>query len=406
MKVGEGTVLHPAFGVESGYISNVFYNGSPTGAGILRLMAQVAVSSLSPQRLDPTQDPLDPNLVNDGGPDNPEAASVGMLQYRANVALSYDQMLSGDSTVMKTGGLGVGALFRAMVNPQGTLSLGAFDNYTRFIRAANFETSDNTNRDINTLNVLAFLHPPGRSLSGYLYYNNTVDVFESSDAQPYPDRLLNEVGVHPMWRLFPRTSVYADASIGFNTGIGSSPASQAKPNSYPLALRAGISSLLTLKLTANLSGGYTNGFYAAGPSYSAPFVDAYLEYRYSPLGKMGIWYSLAYDDSVNANYYRDHALRVYIEHLIDPVAFLVQGELHFREYQGTSFMDVSGTNVRDDTIFAVMASAHYNFRDWLALTVDYRLSTVQTDFRYLSQGMTIDPSYVRHELLAGLRVAM
>ena len=405
VKVGEGTVLHPAFGMETGYISNVFYNGSPTGAALLRVMAQLSVASLSPDRLDPSQDRLDPNMVDDT-PMNPEAVSVGSFQYRANLSLSYDQMLSNDSTVNKTGGLGVGALFRGMANPQGTLSLGVFEDYTRFIRAANFETSDNTNRDINALNVLGYLHPPGRSVSGYLYYNNTIDVFESSDAQPYPDRVMNQVGIHPMWKVFPRTSLYADASIGYDTGIGSSPASQAKPTSYPLMLRAGVSTLLSLKLTANVSGGYTNGFYSAGPSYSAPFVDAYLEYRYSPLGKMGIWYSLAYLDSVNANYYRDHAIRGYLEQLVDPFALLIQTELHFREYQGTSIMDVNGGNVRDDTIFAVMAGAHYNFRNWLAVTLDYRLSTVQTDYRYLTQGMPVDPSYVRHELLAGLRIAM
>ncbi len=46
VKVGEGTVLHPSFGVETGYISNVFYSNNPQGAGVLRLMAQVAMASL------------------------------------------------------------------------------------------------------------------------------------------------------------------------------------------------------------------------------------------------------------------------------------------------------------------------------------------------------------------------
>src|SRR5512138_262374 len=54
VKVGEGTVLHPVFGVETGFISNVFYeDGSegPSGAGLLRLLAQMGSGSLPLSRL-------------------------------------------------------------------------------------------------------------------------------------------------------------------------------------------------------------------------------------------------------------------------------------------------------------------------------------------------------------------
>src|SRR5580704_596017 len=52
IKIGEGTVLHPAFGLETGYTSNVFYTASnPTGAGILRALAQIGTGSVTGDRL-------------------------------------------------------------------------------------------------------------------------------------------------------------------------------------------------------------------------------------------------------------------------------------------------------------------------------------------------------------------
>jgi hypothetical protein len=48
----------------------------------------------------------------------------------------------------------------------------------------------------------------------------------------------------------------------------------------------------------------------------------------------------------------------------------------------------------------------YNFRGWLAATLDYNLQSDQTDFRYtVGRFPNLDPSYVRHELMLGVRAA-
>ena len=49
---------------------------------------------------------------------------------------------------------------------------------------------------------------------------------------------------------------------------------------------------------------------------------------------------------------------------------------------------------------------HYNLRNRLAATLDYRFSTVQTNYTYMVNGFSDDPSFVRHELLLGMRFAM
>src|SRR5262249_9373374 len=138
-----------------------------------------------------------------------------------------------------------------------------------------------------------------------------------------------------------------------------------------------------------------------------PTISSILGYRYSPLGRAALAYDFVYVDSINANYYRDHALRLILQQGFEPFVVVLQPELRFREYSGTTVMSTTGSNVRDDLIFAVTGGIHYIFRDFFAAVVDYHFSTVQTDFRYMDNtGKVADPSFVRHELLAGVRLAL
>lgn len=399
VKVGDGTVLHPTFGLETGVVSNVFYEQqAPQGAGVLRLMAQIGAASLGQERLNPASGGL--------GDENHHDTDNGDLQYEADLRVAYDQMLSSNETVRSTGGLGLGAVFRGMVKPMGTVSLGFSENYVRLIRASNFETSTDATRDVNTLGLQLLIHPPGRSVSGYAYYGNTIDVFENSSLA-YPNRIDHRIGVHPMWHWLPETLIYGDVSLGIVSGIGSSAASQAKASSLPLTAILGASTLLSLKTTLKVEAGYTRGFYSSGPDFSSPTVNATLGYRYSPLGRVAVSYSLLYTDSINANYFRDHVIRLIVQQGFAPFVVVVQPELHFREYNGFNVPGVTAGTVRDDTIFAIVGGIHYNFRDSVAATLDYHFSTVQTNFRYMDvSGQTIDPSYVRHELLLGVRAAL
>src|SRR5262249_49303817 len=53
IKVGEGTVLHPQVGLETGVVSNVFYqSNNGIAAGLLRILVEVGTGSLPDQRLD------------------------------------------------------------------------------------------------------------------------------------------------------------------------------------------------------------------------------------------------------------------------------------------------------------------------------------------------------------------
>src|SRR3569832_720999 len=388
VKVGEGTVLHPVFCIETGYVSNVFYTpNNPIGSPLLRLLAQIGTGSLSRERL--------------ASPDD----DLGSFQYRADLRASYDVMLSGNESGTGTDGLGVGASLRGLVNPMGPFSLGLNEDFMRLIRSANYETDANTNRDINNFTLNVLYHSHESAFGGYLYLNNTIDVFERSE-QDFANRMFNRIGVHPTWQWLPQTQIYADISQGVVTGIGSDTAPGKMVTSYPFAAELGLATLLTIKTTLNVFGGYTNGFYSSGPSFSGPLVGAQLGYRYSPLGRISALYSLQYQDSINANIYRDHVFQVLLEQQVNPFTIMVQPEVHLREYQGVTV--VNGPPSRDDVIFAAIAGLQYNFRNWMAATLSYRFSEVSTDYRYMpiGGGVVTDPSYVRHEVLLGFRVAM
>jgi hypothetical protein len=211
----------------------------------------------------------------------------------------------------------------------------------------------------------------------------------------------NLVGLHVNWQWLPLTGIFVDVAQGYFTGIGSSQ----KINSYPLTLRGGIQTSLTLNTTLNAYVGYANGFYAEGPSYSSVMAGAMFGYRYSPLGRVTALYSYDHQDSINANFYRDHLFQGGIEQYLVPFVVFGQPELRLRQYDGTIVMGTTG-RVRDDLIIGATVGMRYSFRDWIAATLDYQLQYISTDFRYdAGGGVMIDPSYVRHELLVGVRAA-
>src|SRR5262245_35228332 len=83
VKIGEGTTLFPAFGAQTGFVSNVFYQeADPTAAGMLRLSAQVGAGSLGGLRLVPAE--VTPTAEQ----------QKGSFEYRAELRLAYDFMLS------------------------------------------------------------------------------------------------------------------------------------------------------------------------------------------------------------------------------------------------------------------------------------------------------------------------
>jgi len=396
IKVGEGTVFHPTIGVETGVVSNVFYEetGLSNTAGLLRVLAEISTGSLPAQRL---------AIHNTDATDaEQQSREQGKLQYLASLYASWDQYLSTNDAVTSQGGLGGGLLFKGVANPQKTFSFSFLEHFNRVIRATNFESGEDTNRDINMLALRLNYQPRGRTLGGYLYYRNVVDYFEN-DRQQFANRFHNSFGLRINHQWLPLTRLYVDSSIGVYTGLGSE---STKVDSYPLEAVAGIMTALTLNTTVNARIGYTQGFYSAGTDYATVTGGVQFGYRYSPVGRAMLMYSYDHTDSINANFYRDHTIKLNFDQQFVPFAVNASAELHLRRYENTIVMDVNGNTFRDDAIGAVTVGARYMFRSWIAGVLNYQFSAVSTDFQYDAGGGVIDdPSYLRHELLAGVRAA-
>lgn len=409
VSVGEGTILRPQVGVETGVVSNVFYtNNNPIAAGLVRVLAELGAGSLPNQRLleRSTSQGVDPGEALQSATYGGNPTSAGVFQYSFNLYADYERYLSENNAVEQQGGLAGGLLFRGIVNPEHPLQLAFQEHFEREIRATNFESNQDTNRDVNNVDLRINYLPQGRSLGGFLYYQNTIDAFEEGTEQ-FANRVQNTFGLHVNWQWLPLTRVYVDVSEGYYTGLGSK---SIKINSYPLVTIAGIQTALTLNTVVNAYAGYTNGFYASGPSYSSPLGGVFLGYRYSPLGRFTMRYGYEHQDSINANFYRDHVVQASLEQYFVPFLLYIQPELRFRQYDGTIVTGTTGAGVtgltRNDTILATTIGMRYNFRDWIAATLDYQLQMVSTDFRYdPGTGQPFNPSYTRHQLMVGVRAA-
>jgi len=213
VKVGDGTVLHPSIGLEAGVVTNVFYTDQNTvAAGVVRLIGEVGAGSLSPQRLAPTEQT---------SMDISQPTSAGDFQYRTDLRLSYEYLPSTDDQVSSQGGLGAGFNFRGIINPQRSRQFAVVEDYQRLIRPTNFDSSGNTNRDINDLKLQFQYAPLGRNLSGIIHYEDIVDVFEAN-TQQFANRFQNTIGLRINYQWLPQTRVYVDATEGIDTGLGDS----------------------------------------------------------------------------------------------------------------------------------------------------------------------------------------
>jgi hypothetical protein len=364
VKVGEGTVMHPVLGIESGVIYNVFYEeggASPRTSGLLRVIGEIALGSLPTERL---QAPIG---------EDPDAHNFGDMAFRAELSAQW------------------------------ALQFMFSDELRRETRPVNFESSEDTDRDVNRFAVELRYRPPGRTLSGAIGYRNVIDYFEDDDQQ-FMNRILHQITANAGWQIFPVTKIYFDGSLGFAGGLGSA---STRPSSMPLRLNLGIATALTVKSTINARVGFGKGFYETGPDFTNITGGTQFGYRFSPHGHVAAMYEYDFHDSINANFFRDHALQLKLhQQMLDRFAISAAAELRFRLYRGI-IMEVDSTETdRSDVIFSIPLGATYNFRDWIAATLDYKFTTVQTDFRYMADmGVLDDPSYTRHSLMAGVRAA-
>lgn len=388
-QVTEGTVLHPSVGMETGVISNVFYTeADPVVSPVLRLLAKFAFASRPEVRLE-----------NEGAEAKPSAPG---LDFRAGVNFQYNEFLTSNTATQAQRDVAIGANLHLGILPKGTVAFLIDDHFARTTRPTNFESSQGLDRDVNKLTAQIKYQPSGRSISAKLRYENKIDVFESSSSS-FANRMMNTGGLRIDWQFLPITRFYLDGSYGLISGLGDE-ASSYKVNSTPLRLQAGSDTAITENTTIRTRAGYGFGFYSGGADFSGVLFALEFGYRYSPLGRVTIEYTRDFQDSINANYYAEHLVRFGVDQQIDKVTIGLAAAAHLRGYYSVNAR-VGGADTRDDLIVRTELSAAYVIRDWLALTGHVGTGIVQTDYRSMVSGVVDDPSFTRHEAMAGLSAA-
>ena len=401
--LGEGAVFHPSVSLETGVISNVFYedgdraDNDPVASAVARLIASFSIASQShkpPGEVEPAIESEDTPVE-----EPPPPATV---DFRFGGQFILNGYLSDKEKVREQTDVGVGLNGDVVFLPEGNVSFRLSDQFLRDARPANFESTHNLNRDYNHFTAGGTLQPQGRTISVGARYENVIDRFESDEAA-FANRLQHLIALRGEWRLYPYTKFFADASLGFFDALGSD-GMDYKSSSMPMRLQVGVGTALTEVTTLRGYIGYANGFYDEGPNFSNAIGGAEFGYRYTQYGRLRLVADYNFNDSLQANFYRDYSLLAYLDHQFGLVVLGAHAGFRFRTYRGVPD-ELGGAEDRDDVLFNAALNGAYLLRDWLAITARLEALVDATDYTYMAGGLTDDPSFTRYEAYLGVSAA-
>lgn len=398
IEVSPGTVLHPNVGAEAGVINNVFYEesgSSPITSGMLRISARFDVASAKATE----EEPIDPEIM---GEEAGKAPAPPTLEFRAGGAVAYEEYLYyGNTSTEAQRNLTLDGQAHLQVYPQGTWSFLLDDRLRRDVRPRNFEDPTSTNRIDNVLGLGLRYQPGGRALSATVSYQNLLDIYEGSTG--VADRMNQKLALRGDWQWRPFTRFFAELSYGFYGPLGDAAPSGTltKYSSNPLQFLVGAATIITEPLTLKTHVGWGWSPYATGQGYNAPLFGAEVGYAYAPTGRFVLEGGYYFDDSTNANFYRDYKVAAGVEQQLDKLMLSANLGIYLRGYRG---IDGVGASTRDDFILAARGRAQYVLTERYYATAEYTGTVDETDYMTNVQGSD-DPSYSRHELMVGARAA-
>jgi hypothetical protein len=392
VRVTEGTVFHPSFGVAGGYQSNVFYQdsgdgpGGPVGAGLARISAGASFGTIDRGRLEVEA----PGGGGDGG----------RLVFHLDGLLTWNQFFSSDDTISGQSDLGIGLNADFKLNPRGKVTFAVRDSFVRSVNPGQSLRED-SDRDRNELAANVTFRPGGGAIEGYLGYVFIVDIFESSILL-FQDRMSHSAVAGARWQWLPRTQISLDASIATVN-----PSNQTlKSPSLPLRVTLGASSLITPAVGLVARAGYGNGFYERGANLSTWLAQLEARLYLGPTLRTAVGYSHDFADALVGNYYIDHQLYGRLGwQVLDRLQLRLLGEVRFRSYGGiedTAELDLCGDascgNFRSDVLAKLDALLEYQINMWLFGGVGYTLLADRTDFFVRSSTADDSGAYVASEV--------
>jgi hypothetical protein len=396
-EIGEGTVIHPSVALETGYVSNVFYEDTdPVSSAILRLVGSFTIAS---QGARPPGE-VEPTIVSETDAPEEELPPPAKLDFRLGAQLILLGYLSDNEQAQDQSDVAGAAEAHITAFPQGDVAFSVDDLFIRDARPKNFESTGNLNRDYNHFQGGVTLQPQGRSVSLGARYENVLDRFES-DKSAFANRMNHIVGLRGEWRWLPYTKLYADASLGFFDAIEDRMGF--KSASTPLRVQLGLATALTEMTSIRGHIGYANAFYEERQNFQNVIGGAEFGYRYTEYGRFRLTFDYDFHDSLQANFFRDYAFLAIVDHQFGLLVAGADAGVRLRSYRGIP-MEI-GPADRDDVVLSAGLRLHYLVRDWLALTGRVEMTADETDYVYDAGGVMDTPEYERFEAYVGVSAA-
>jgi hypothetical protein len=385
VKVSDTLYLHAGLAVGVGVDSNVFYQDTGTTSS--------AVSHVMPQL----------SLTN--------AARGVQPPYQLNLVVNGDYRQYFSDKVVDTNraafGVGVGANLDILSVPHWGFTL--FDNFYRDVQPPYEPETLEFTRDIEQGGLRLRWQPGGGRLEEMLQYYAMYDHFEEQTLS-LADSLTHAIEFRSAFKFLPKTAFYIDINQMFirylNTMSG-------KVDSNPFRATAGLTGLITTKLTLGLSAGYGNGFYTTGPNPSVFIATAEVGYLIGPFAKAKLGYEHDFSNSLFGNYYDLDAVYAGWNQQVGR-AFLAGLTLRWehRDYHCDAmtgmtaaiscFNDPTGGD-RVDNWVGLNLQANYFPQPWFSLGAQYQLLANVTDFAVSTGGgPTVNARFVKHQVLGVL----
>jgi len=171
-------------------------------------------------------------------------------------------------------------------------------------------------------------------------------------------------------------------------------------DSTPISARAGLSGLITPRISTRLLGGYAVGLYERGPSYSGPVARADITFKYGNLNldnKVVLGYERSFSDANVGNYFGYHRgiFKLKQNFLQKRFGVSLGAEYTFRDYadieaeERTEDTKQAQTGDGDFVIFDdfqdnsvdITAGLHGQFQKWWRMSLDYTFDANFTDDR-------------------------
>jgi len=402
--------LHPGFGAEVGYDSNVFYDDDgPQGSALLRFTPHLLVSTLTGERRDDEG----------GGPPSDEALEDGeggeregnppSVAFRGGISAGVYHYFE---TAAKTN-VGGDVDLRLVINPERPFQLTLFESFGRTIRPfveAPAETSYARVR--NDVGVDASFGTRGNILRGHLGYRFSADIFED-DIFSFATNLTHTIDAGGSWRFLPHTAqIYAlDVAITSYTGDPGAAVTLLSP-SVRMRMRWGINGAVTNTFSVLGIVGYAAGFYEDGDDYDSLIGQVEARWQISPGTRLAVGYDRDFFNSYLGGFNRRDRGYLNLQLLVGGSFLLgVEGSAGLYEF-GPVVSSMGGAPIgttidRTDIRLTASLFAEYRFADWLALNGTFRYAADITDYQFnfvRGTGPVIDPAeYQKMQAWAGVR---